>query len=186
MTDDERLPISMNVRLDERIGGGGADRLERVLWRCTTCGRERQPGDAVPPLTTGLSPHYRQGKCAGSHCKANRIFMAVPPTNAGSQDVVLGVARKEAGMGRAERSATPSGYVAAFDDRVKALAASGVEFTSEDVTTTVGLPPDSSGSAVGARMNAAAKRGLIVKVGRRVKARRPNQHAAMLEVWRGA
>lgn len=47
-------------------------------WRCTTCGRERQLGDAVPPLTPGLSPKYRQGRCLSRRCrKAERWFELV-------------------------------------------------------------------------------------------------------------
>lgn len=62
------------------------------------------------------------------------------------------------------------------------LAATGETFTSEDVTAKVGQPPSSG--AVGARINAAAKRGLIEHVGY-TKARRANQHGAELRTWRG-
>ena len=41
-------------------------------------------------------------------------------------------------------------------------------------------------NAVGAVMNAAAKRGWIVKTGRRVTAKRKTLHAAELTEWTGA
>ena len=57
----------------------------------------------------------------------------------------------------------------------------GTEYTSENITATIGMPPGHP-SVVGALMTAAAKRDLHVKVGY-AKAKRVNQHAAMLTLW---
>lgn len=62
------------------------------------------------------------------------------------------------------------------------LALSGREFTSEDVTDIVGQPGHPN--AVGAVLNGAARAGLIYRVGFK-GADRPNQHAALISVWRG-
>lgn len=68
------------------------------------------------------------------------------------------------------------------------LAETGEEFTSEDLTAIVGLPREAPGmnrnNAVGAVISGAARAGVIERVGYRL-ARRPNQHAANLAVWRG-
>ena len=86
-------------------------------------------------------------------------------------------------MRRAEHASIPSGWVTAFDAELRGFAARGGEFTSEDITALVGQPPSSG--AVGARMNAAAQRGLIVRTGD-IKANRPNQHRTRISTWRGA
>lgn len=99
-------------------------------------------------------------------------------------DAELSAALKEQGMQQASRNADQQ-WKDRFDKALQTLAAAGTEFTSEDVTAVTGLPPSGSPSAVGARMNAAAKRGLIVRVGLR-NARRAKSHAAMLLTWKGS
>jgi hypothetical protein len=91
---------------------------------------------------------------------------------------------KAAGMAAADANADER-WKADFDARLNLLAASGRAFTSEDVTREVGLPPSGSPNAVGARINAAARRGVIVRVGD-VKAARVNQHATRISSWIGA
>lgn len=158
--------------------------MSGVRWVCKTCGRERQTGDALPPLQAGLSDQFRTGRCAGEKGKPYRAFVPVVP--AGPRDLPRGVALKEEGQDRAANGFSQrDGWGERFDAAVKALALTREPFTSEDVTAKVGLPPSGSPSAVGARMTAAAKRGDIRKTGRRVAARRPNQHAAELTQWRG-
>lgn len=88
---------------------------------------------------------------------------------------------------RVVRDHTPETWAERFDEcalRFAAMANGRREFTSEDVTEIVGQPPNHP-NAVGARMNALAKRGLIVKTGYR-QAERPNQHATVIATWRGA
>jgi hypothetical protein len=175
--------------------------LSHHQFACTKCGRRREEGDALPPLRRGLSEKYLIGKC--KRCRAERFFAPEPDLNyyrppnpyprtepvlpAGVQNEAFGEKLKERGMSVAEQSEAMSGstWAQRADATIRALALSREEFTSEDVTRQVGLPVRSSG-AVGARMNAAAKRGVIAWTGRMAKARRPNQHAALLKVWRGA
>jgi hypothetical protein len=68
------------------------------------------------------------------------------------------------------------------------LAATGADFTSEDVVALVGLPRGKPGTnrnnAVGAAFSGAARRGVIREVGR-TNASRPALHARRLTVWRG-
>lgn len=65
------------------------------------------------------------------------------------------------------------------------LARSGKDFTSEDVRELAGDPPHHP-NALPAAMLAAVKAGSIVFTGRIAASTRPNCHAAMLKVWRGA
>jgi hypothetical protein len=77
---------------------------------------------------------------------------------------------------------TDASYKEAFDEAVWSLAREGREFTSEDVTAIVGMPPNHP-NAVGALTRASAVRYGCEKVGR-AKARRSNQHATEIAVWR--
>lgn len=81
------------------------------------------------------------------------------------------------------KSHTPLSYRDQFERVLKALAASGDEFTSEDVTAVVGQPPNHP-NTVGALFNAAARRGLITKRGYR-KSVRPRSHCHCIAVWAG-
>jgi hypothetical protein len=106
---------------------------------------------------------------------------------AGERDLAEGIRRKEEGQARASNGYSQlDNWPHRFDTTVEMLAQRRVPFTSEDATAITGLPPAGSPSAVGARMTAAAKRGIIRKTGRYVKAERPNQHAAVIAEWIGA
>lgn len=178
-------------------------------WRCTneTCGTVtyRAPSGS----SRGVDPRFRFGKCW--RCKKRVTFKLVedvPPPAAPApardpgfvqprkrraraaakvpRNRAAGEREKEVGMRAAEFASTPSGWVEAFDHKLAEYAEAtryGGWFTSEDVTEKVGQPP--SPGAVGARMNAAARRGLIVHVGH-AKASRANQHATEIRTWRGA
>jgi hypothetical protein len=160
-------------------------------WRCTNCKRERVVADALPPLTRGLSDKYRAGRC--KKCRAYRTFEPVKSDiwdgqqiiPAGQQDGALGDRLKEKGMGVAEQAEamTGSDWNSRADAVIRSLALARHPFTSEDVTERVGLPRSSG--AVGARMNAASRRGVIKWTGRMASANRPNQHSALLKVWQG-
>jgi hypothetical protein len=78
--------------------------------------------------------------------------------------------------------ATDEEWKVAAERRLDDLARSGERFTSEDLTRVVGVPP--SPNAVGAIVNAAARRGVIRPVGF-TNATRPSQHSATLRVWEG-
>jgi hypothetical protein len=155
-----------------------------MKWRCVHCKRVREPGD--PDLKDTLTARFRQGRCAGEKGRPLRFFETVPEPGQ-ARDVAMGRRLKEKGMGRAEgtQAVLNPEWSERFDATVTALALSRVEFTSEDITARVGRPPSGSGSAVGARVNAAAKKGIIRWTGRMQQAERPNQHAALLKVWRG-
>lgn len=147
-----------------------------TLYRCGSCGRT-----SVNPGTPGLDSRYRFGPCPKhlGGCGRKRAEHRLVDEQ---QEQRVEARAKEVGMRAAELASTPSGWVERFDAELERRAATGVPFTSEDVTYAVGQPPSSG--AVGARINAAARRGLIVHVGY-TKARRPNQHAAELRQWKG-
>jgi hypothetical protein len=93
---------------------------------------------------------------------------------------------KDEGMSLAAAAAAE--WSAMARDCLEYLAARGTPFTSEDLVRLVGLPRGKVGSnrnnAVGAAISGAARRGLIVEVGR-VNARRSPSHSARLTIWQG-
>jgi len=95
----------------------------------------------------------------------------------------LGLFYKERGMAIVETAeAIHSDWIEQADFWIETLAAVGRPFSAEDVRRRVG--PPAHPNALGARMNAAAKRGLIVKAGT-VKASRPERHANEMRLWVG-
>lgn len=132
---------------------------------CTFCHEERI---ARPEDVTGTaSPSYVSAGCGS--CKRIRLHRAVLPD---------GAERKA--EGQAAVAAAASEWTIRGRHWLRWLV-SGQELVSEDVTAELGQP--TSSGAVGALMTWAARQGLIVKVGR-TQARRRNQHAAELTVWR--
>lgn len=109
-----------------------------------------------------------------AHCPACRQYRLHRPVD--------GEAAKVAGIAQALANPTDAPWRVVANECIARLAASGVEFTSEDVTREVGVPP--SGASVGAILNNAARSGRIVRTGY-VNARRVNQHSALISVWRG-
>lgn len=99
----------------------------------------------------------------------------------------IGEYLKRAGTAAVDAATSPE-WKDAADAVIATLARSGSDFTSEDVTAKVGQPTGPNGeakpNAVGARFSAAAKAGVIVRVGF-TKATRANQHATMISLWRG-
>ena len=97
---------------------------------------------------------------------------------------------KEEGMRKALIPQELSDWKIQFRQRAWQLAQTGQRFTSEDIIETVGLPTGDIGinanNAVGAMMNALAKRNIIKKTNERRNSRRPNSHGAELTVWIGA
>ena len=98
-------------------------------------------------------------------------------------------ALRDAGMAQALEARAVQIWRARAYDAIDYLAWTGSEFTSEDVVRLIGLPhPGAEGSnrnnAVGAVMNAAARRGVITRVGWST-AQRKTSHAAALAVWVG-
>lgn len=103
--------------------------------------------------------------------------VARPPAPALSEGQLRGLA----GMARAT-AAEPLPWIQRADEAIARLAREGVEFTSEDVRRIAGDPEHPN--AMGGRFNAAARRRLILCVGRR-PAERPSLHGHELRVWRG-
>lgn len=103
---------------------------------------------------------------------------------------MIGERLKAEGMARALTAADVSNWKRRASWAIEELAMTGESFTSEDVTTMVGLPRgedagQNANAAVGAMIAAGAARGLIRRIGT-VKARRSNQHAAEIGLWVGA
>ena len=98
----------------------------------------------------------------------------------------LGLELKESGMEQARQAFDVQAWKARFIATVEEIAASGGLFTSEDVLDRVGLPREvktNANNAVGAMMNALAKRGVIRKTSERRTARRSSSHGRELAVW---
>ena len=89
------------------------------------------------------------------------------------------------GMGLAERAETAinAAWIELAEVAILQLAARGEPFSAEDVARLAGRP--SHPNAMGARINAAARRGIIVKAGS-VLATRRERHANEMRLWRGA
>jgi hypothetical protein len=97
-------------------------------------------------------------------------------------EAILGAARKQAGMARADEHADAE-WKARVDEAIEDLAATGERFTAEDVRAIAGDPPDHP-NAMGARFNAAARRRLIRKVGYQLS-NRASLHRHPIAVWEG-
>lgn len=106
------------------------------------------------------------------------------------RNVLPGVRAKQEGQALAA-TAAPDDWTDRARQAIRDLAATGLPFTSEDVTAAAGLPAGGVGTnrnnAVGALMTNAATHQpkLIRKTGRRVPALRPTSHAAELTEWIG-
>ena len=104
----------------------------------------------------------------------------------------LGLFLKEEGMEKARTAADVQTWKQRFTDAVLTLVARrpGLAFTSEEIIDMVGLPREDSGmnanNAVGAMMNALAKRGFIRKTTMRRKCRRASSHGREVAVWMAA
>lgn len=100
--------------------------------------------------------------------------------------VTPGDERKATGMALALGAAQE--YAARASSALHELAASGREFTADDVYDRVGLPNPSrpnENNAVGAAFSGAARGRLIIPTGRWVKSRRRTNNSRMLTVWVG-
>jgi len=93
-----------------------------------------------------------------------------------------GAARRDAGVAQVDEN-TPDAWRAACDRAIDALARKGHPFTAEDVRARCGAPPHHY-NALGGRFIAAARAGLIKRVGY-APSTRPTLHAHPIAVWRG-
>lgn len=83
----------------------------------------------------------------------------------------------------AANDAAPDDVKARIDAAIRRWAAKGVEFSLNDVRPEFA---DVSGGIVGARVNAAARNGLIVDTDRQIPSTLPSTHGHKITVWRGA
>jgi hypothetical protein len=96
----------------------------------------------------------------------------------------LGLFYQQRGMAIVETAEAIHGrWVERADWTIRNLAARREPFSAEDVRRIAGDPVHPN--AMGARINAAAKRGVIVKAGV-VKASRTERHANEMRLWVGA
>ena len=94
-----------------------------------------------------------------------------------------GRAARDAGVDAVE-SRTPDWWRNLCDHVIAALAATGKEFSAVDVRALCGDPPNHF-NAMGARFLAAARAGIVVRVGYRPSSR-ATLHAHPITIWRGA
>ncbi|MGY1712526.1 hypothetical protein ACI8AC_23745 [Geodermatophilus sp. SYSU D00758] len=94
----------------------------------------------------------------------------------------LGRILRDEGTARANGNAD-AWWADCFDRAVDYLAATGHEWTTDDVFT-LGVPPADHPNRVGARVRAAYQAGLIRPTGYRTSAR-PSRHAGVVRVWVG-
>jgi hypothetical protein len=98
-------------------------------------------------------------------------------------EMFSGAGRKRRGMAIVETAEAIHGrWVKQADATIEWLAMKGDPFSAEDVRAYVGDPAHPN--AMGARINAAARKGLIIKAGT-VKADRPERHANEMRLWIG-
>ena len=98
------------------------------------------------------------------------------------------ISQKQAsGMQRALEADDVQAWKTRFAQAAERIAATGAHFTSEDVVDEVGLPRGETGmnlnNAVGAMMNALARKGVIVKTDERRMSKRSSSNGAELAVW---
>lgn len=149
-----------------------------MVDRCKTCLHARAQYSTLSPLTSTLDPRYKQGWCA--NCDRQRVFERVD-----AEGPAEGARLRDQGMNRAINAEAAAGdWPQRFDAALQQLAASGQMFTSENATDLAGVPVSSG--AVGAKINAAAKRGEIVWTGRTTTSMRAKSHGAMLKIWQGS
>lgn len=140
------------------------------IWRCQTC---RATKAKVTPL---LDPHYGYGRCLA--CGKDRIFRVHDEPDEGE-------ALRDAGMDSATshaKSGVDSAWRARAEQVARELAATGREFTQDDITDRVGLP--TVRNATGGLLSGLSRQGIIERVGD-VKGSRDTQHARRISVWRG-
>ena len=89
---------------------------------------------------------------------------------------------KEFGIAAVSKS-TPEDWRESCDKAIAELAATGRAFTADDIRRLVGDPPNHP-NAMGARFVAAAKAGILRKVGYQSPLR-ASRHASVVAIWRG-
>lgn len=163
-----------------------------------TCG-EAFPGDpnitcekAMPCWLTHTSKTHRKswkGRAVSTSKERKKeaagIAQGIPPAKTTGPPQVQpknGETRKREGIEQANVQ-VDGDWAENFDLVLRELAESGLPFTSQQITAKVGLPPGHP-SAIGARINLAARQGLITDVGV-TKSRRDNRHASRVTIWQG-
>ena len=142
-----------------------------TAWRCTFCHTAATFGR----LYSTVSPDYRHGYCW--KCLHERTFTL-------GSEPLTGAHLAQRGMAITETAEAMAGdWTLRADAAIRDLASHEAPFSAEDVARLAGRP--SHPNAMGARINAAARRGIIVKAGS-VLATRRERHANEMRLWRGA
>ena len=120
-------------------------------------------------MSTDRCPHGYPARIGGSGIGCRQCRLAE------------GRAERDRGMARAEASRHSAWDRAVIDQAIGVLAATGREFSSNDVRERL---PDVRPALVGARFMHAARRGLIERIGDELAAHKAG-HARRVGVWRG-
>lgn len=127
-------------------------------------------------------PPARGGTGGRRSWRENRDPSSLPAAQLSLEDLPAARERRDRGHAVATH-ASDVAWTEAANKAIRDLAASGEPFTAEDLRSIVG-PPFGSHNAMGARFMAAAKAGIIRRVGSR-QATRPEAAGRWLAVWRG-
>ena len=134
---------------------------------------------AGPHHRTG-APNHQQGDAEYHECNASLpIFDAISTAEADE-----GRRRRDDGMRTAEHASHPW-VKEAMDRAIERWAKRREPFTSDDVRDEVEVLASSAG-LLGARINSAARRGLIRKTGTYRQSRRASRHGGVVAEWIGA
>ena len=136
------------------------------------------PMQRAPAGNRGSRSHQR---AAERQAQSNTLdLFSVPPT----PELDAGKRLRDDGMRTAENNSHP-GASAAIDRIISELVAERVEWTADTVRERGGAPLASSSHLMGARINAAARRGEIVCVGVTTSTR-PERRQGLTRIWRAA
>lgn len=141
-----------------------------AVYRCVKCQWINRH------VTTLLDPRYGKGHCMA--CGKERMFIRYGEPEGGQRLKDEGMAQADA---HASAGADAAWRIAARTAALR-LANSGMDFTQDDITNTVGLP--SVRNATGALLAGLARQNLIVRVGDTTGSR-DSQHSRRISVWRG-
>lgn len=109
-------------------------------------------------------------------CPVCVTLLGVPTTPA------AGEAAAAAAVARAA-AAAPDAWTQDARGALRLIAATGIEFTTDDLWARLPAPPEPR--AMGAIIRWGAEQGVIVDTGRARKSTRPECHARPVTIWRG-
>jgi len=140
---------------------------------------------ALKPWVMGMAYRAELQECIDIAKNQETTEAASQPTLFAQSE---GDTLKEEGMAQALMKQGLEVWSAGFDTALRDLALTGLPFTAEDVVDVAGLPHESvpnGNNQIGAKINAAAKKGMIRKTGEWRKSVRPSSHSRELREWVG-